>query len=113
MLVTCPTAVTKYTTEATGRRKGFLLLGLRVQAIMVRKRGGRSETVTTRHPRSDSKKMEGEHIPLSDSSGLWFSLSSEPVLRVQASLLWNTSRIVFLGNLKPRQADNEGSPLQL
>lgn len=100
MLVTCPIAVTKYTTEATGRRKGFLLLGLRVQGIMVSKRGGRRETATTRHPRSESKKMEGEHIPLSDSSGLWFSLSSEPVLRVRASLLWNTSRIVFLGNSK-------------
>lgn len=47
MLVTCPIAVSKYTAEATGRRLGFLLLGLRVQAIMVRKRGGRSETATT------------------------------------------------------------------
>lgn len=96
----CPIAVTKYTAEATRRKKGFLLLGLRVQAIMGRKRGGRSETAATRHPQSESKKMDGEHILLSDSSGLWFGLSSEPVFRLRASLLWNKSRIVFLGDSK-------------
>lgn len=100
VLVTCPVAVTKYTAEATRRRKGFLLHGLRAQAIMARKHGGRSQTATTWHPRSESKKMDGEHIMLSDSSRLWFSLSPEPVFRVRASLLWNTSRIVFLGDPK-------------
>lgn len=102
MLVTCPIAVTKYTAEATGRRMDFLRLGLRVQAIMGRKCGGRSKTATTWLPRSESKKTDGEHIMLSDSSGLWFSLSSEPVFRVRASLLWNTLRIVFLGDSKTR-----------